>query len=296
MNTATATLDAKLAQIASLPVSDSTFGLSKSLFHAYVACLSLPDLCEAIQLNLMEKDEVRRPFRRRLIKIAGEYVGAPELEGLARSLLARAADGTTARRHADAMLSHLYPSLLPTTRKDLLDHWKGRGSRSAASRWLKALANDPLLFSIGEIVEYWRASHDDNAAKVVVAQGDAKTVETVLSELIAECSEGWIVARATIKASAVSEGCWNAIRERFPASYAYLCAKLRRSMGEDEAIQIVRAACAANTNWLSNDGGLAIWAEGQMGMWSTLDRIAELLPELEKQQYELIGLTVTEGR
>ena len=56
-----------------------------------------------------------------------------------------------------------------------------------------------------------------------------------------------------------------------------------------EALQIVKAASASDSDWPSNDAGLAIWAIGQMGMLSTLDRIRDMLPELEAKMYERYG-------
>ena len=225
------TLDDKLARIAAFAGSPPFVGLSASLFHAYIACLTLPELCEALFRHLGSKTEIRRPLRNRLVKVAGEVVGQSEVENLVQRLLASSSDVTAERRNIDAVLSHLYSCLLPATRALLLDRWKGRGTRGAAARWLKAITNDPLLFGIDEILGYWRASNDDDAAKVLATRGDKATLQDVLPELVGRCSQGWIIARAAMNAAVVSDECWAQIREKFPATYAYLCAKLGAPSG-----------------------------------------------------------------
>lgn len=283
------TFDDKLSRISAFAGSPS-FGLSASLFHAYIACLTLPELCEALFRHLGSDAKIRRPLRNRLVKIASESVGESQPEELVRRLLATTSNVAAERRSIDATLSHLYPHLLPQTRAAVLDRWKGRGTRGAAARWLKAITNDPLLFSIDEILSYWRVSNDDDAAKVLATRGDRTVLKDVLPELVDRCSQGWIIGRAAMNAAAVADPEWIQIRDKFPATYAYLCAKLHRQITGEQAIALVRAASSTHSSWPTNDAGLAIWAIGQMGMWDALDRVRDLVPELEAQALAKIGL------
>jgi len=47
----------------------------------------------------------------------------------------------------------------------------------------------------------------------------------------------------------------------------------------------------AAVTWPADDIGLAIWALGQLGMWSTLEKIRALLPEFQKDALARLGLS-----
>jgi hypothetical protein len=130
------------------------------------------------------------------------------------------------------------------------------------------------------VLAYWRYTGDARAAKLLAYRGDATLLADLLPKLIESCDEGWIVSRATPNAGAVSEACCEAIRGKFPATYAYLCAKGRRQLGEAEALDLVRESGAT---WPRGDRGLAIWVLGQLGMWSVLERIRAMLPEFHNE-------------
>ena len=98
----------------------------------------------------------------------------------------------------------------------------------------------------------------------------------ILPELIGGSEEGRIISRGVLRANSVSEDSWAAIRAKFPATYAYLCAEKGRSLSEQEAFAIVEEE---EDDWLR---GLAIWAIGALGMVSVLDRIRAALPEFRR--------------
>jgi hypothetical protein len=112
----------------------------------------------------------------------------------------------------------------------------------------------------------------------------------LLPELIERCQEGWIVGRAALNAELVSNASWGAIRGKFPATYAYLCAKVGRPIGEAEALDLVREAGAT---WPADDRGLTIWALGQLGMWSALEQVRILAPEFRAEDKAKIGLSTS---
>jgi hypothetical protein len=57
-------------------------------------------------------------------------------------------------------------------------------------------------------------------------------------------------------------------------------------MSDQEALEIVEEA----DNGSFGDRGLAIWAIGQLGMASVLDRIWDMRPEFEKRQLRRLGI------
>ena len=74
----------------------------------------------------------------------------------------------------------------------------------------------------------------------------------------------------------MSDDSWAAIRAKFPAKYAYLCAKKGRLLSEQEAFAIVEEEED------DRQRGLGIWAIGALGMVSVLDRIWAALPEFRR--------------
>ena len=180
----TLSFEAKLERIVKL-ANCVTASLASSLFHAHVACLSARELCDAILLTLESNEPLRRAPRGRLIRLAREGVVATEVERLAKGLLDISTAGTHKRQRVDAILSQLYPHLSPPTRSDVLQHWKSRGTRSAGARWLKAIRDDALLFGIEEVLGYWRASLNEDAAILLGQLGMWGTLERV-REVLAE--------------------------------------------------------------------------------------------------------------
>jgi hypothetical protein len=96
------------------------------------------------------------------------------------------------------------------------------------------------------------------------------TLGTLLAELVEHSAEGWIISHATMRAACVSEEAWVAIRETFPATYAYLCARTGRELRDDDAFAIIDEC-----DPLSNERGLALWSVGQLGLWRVLETVCE---------------------
>jgi hypothetical protein len=215
--------------------------------------------------------EVRGAIRKRLIRMGREGLAREEIDALGLRLMMI----TPARVQIDAWLSHIYPLLSAPTRQALLKRWRDRG---AAARWLKAIANDELLFSVDHVLAYWRLSGDWRAAKLLADRAEPSLLADILPELIESSEEGRIVSRGVLRANSVSEDSWTAIRAKFPATYAFLCAMKGRSLSEQEAFAIVKETDGG----VQGDRGLAIWSIGQLGMISVLDRIWAALPEFRR--------------
>jgi hypothetical protein len=262
----------------------------RSLLHAYVACLSYPDLCTAITMTLDGPVEARLVLRSRLLRMLRE--GCAELEPDSLVALvdqtAVASDADKALRQvADALHSAVFAHLPLPTQQMLLDLWVDRGTRGAMARWLKATKEHPALFDAEVALGYWRASKDARAAKSLAYQAPRETLMQIISELVDVCDEGWIIARAIVRAGSADASSWELVRARHPATYLYLCAQTRRPITDEEAFELV---CRCPGIAIVGGRGLAIWAVGQMGMISVLDRIREAAQTLhERDTAELLA-------
>ena len=265
-------LSAKLDRIQDCAAEADHDELARNLLHAYIACLDAADLCEAAFQTLSGATNIRLAIQSRLLRLGREGTIPLEIDQLGVKLLAVAPSNAKGRVRIDALLSHLYPFLGPATRHASCERWRDRGTRGAAARWLKAVSGDDLLFSAELVVDYWRQSGDWRAAKLIAYRAEPALLTDILAEFVRTCSEGWIVSRAALRAEFVSEDVWAAIRGAFPATYGYLCAKLSRYLDEEEAFALVSEARGGALG----DRGLAIWAIGQLGLWSVLDRVRRM--------------------
>jgi len=224
-----ASFDTKLSRIIEAGEDASQDELARNLLHAYVACLSVDELVDAVARTLDFPLEVRSALRNRVGRLAREEVS--NFEALAERLLGLSSDEHRVRRRVHSLLSAIYPYLVPPTRQAILERWCDLGTRDGERRWLKAIGNDDLLFSADAIFDYWRTSGDWNAIRILSARAAPEFLSQVLPDLLrGQGGEGWLVSRAALRASSVSEEGWAQLRARFPASYAYLCAKTGRGM------------------------------------------------------------------
>jgi hypothetical protein len=261
---------------------------ARSLLHAYIACLTFDDLCAAIALSLGEAADVRLALRGRLLRLLG---GTPSTDKRDRlvTLVEDTADLADAdkalRQTADALHSALIQYLPFPTQHHVLERWVDRGTRGAMARWLKATRDTPSLFDAAIALGYWRATHDYRAAKSLAYQASPEALESIVGELAAHCEQGWIISKAIMRGGCEDEGVWDRVRSSHPATYLYLCAQLRRPLTDDDAFDLV-GACPGIA--IEGDRGLAIWAIGQMGKVSVLDRIHDAADALfEKDTAEM---------
>jgi hypothetical protein len=136
------------------------------------------------------------------------------------------------------------------------------------------------------VLDYWRRSHDWRAAKVLVQCASSGLITEILPELIEGCEEGWIVSRSALRANSIAQESWTAVRSKFPATYAYFCAKTGRSLSEQEALAIIEDCDGGALR----DRGLAIWAVGQLGMVSVLDRLWTMRSEFRARDLRRLGI------
>jgi hypothetical protein len=268
------TLEDKLERIDECPLEPRLYEVECNLLHAYIACLTFDELCEAICRKIEAPTPLRMALRSRLLRLLrlshGEHA-----ERLAR--LVDAAEAIHECNHVlqtrvHALVSAIYSWLPILKRQEVLERWADRGTSGTVARWLKASGGDDALFDPAAILAYWRRSRDPRAGKILAYNADPGFLREIIAELATQCPEGWIVSKAALRARTIRDEVWELIRHHQPASFAYLCAMLGRSLTENEALQLVSEAPAG---MLSDDGrALVIWAIGQLGMVSVLDRLA----------------------
>lgn len=255
----------------------------RNLLHAYIACLTADELRAATLLTLEADQVLARAFRTRLVRLGRDGGNTGELDKLSKDLITHPPSGRRAGPRMESLLSAIYPYLSASARKVLLDRWIDRGNRSSANRWLKAMAGDDLLRDVDLIWGEWLVTHDPLAAKLFIQHASETRIAGALPELVAHAGEGWLISKAALKAPSLSEESWQAIRQNFPATYAYLCAKSDRPLLGCEAIAIVEESIGGPFG----DRGLAVWSIGQMRMIEVLDQLSERYDDLLKQEMEM---------
>lgn len=266
------TLGEKLERIYDCAKSPAPYGIERSLLHAYVACLTFDELCEAICITLKAEAPLRMALRGRLLRLLrlsdGQF--AERLSLLVEKAQSLHEDNYVMRTRVDALLSAVYSWLPLPTRHVVLECWIDRGTSGTADRWLKAMASDEPLFDAKAIFEYWLKSHNTLAAKILAYQAEPTFLDGILVELAVGGAEGWIISKAALRSTSIPDDIWHLLRDSHPASYAYLCAMAGRKLTDEEAIALIEETSSS----IANDGrGLVIWAMGQMGLISALDRL-----------------------
>lgn len=260
----------------------------RSLLHAYVACLKFSELCNAIIETLDAPADVRLALRRRLIRLLEtetDEACTDQLAFLIDQAGVRARINHRIREVVDALYSAILIYLPPNLHYDILEGWVNRGNRRSMGRWLKATRERPETFDANVATRYWLATKDARAAKGLAYLAEAVELRSIIRELVEFCEEGWIVARAITRLGDVDDHCWNIVRTRHPATYLYLCAKLKREVSEEDAYKLV---CRCSGLDVEGGRGLAIWAVGQMGMVSVLDKIQDSLEEIQRKDISTI--------
>jgi hypothetical protein len=279
--------DAMVERIRGIAVAGLSHPDAGSLLHAYIACLSVPDLCLAIAETLLAPTKLRLALRGRLVRLLRERDLAQRdhehVHDLIERIRATGRENRSVRPRVEALLSSVFEYLEPLQQQSIIETWIDRGTRGAAARWLKATAQVPTLFDEAAVMAYFRASEDGRAAKRLANQASPAFLTTILPELAARCEEGWILSKAAMRAQAVGDEVWPIIRSKHPATYLYLCARLHRGISEEEALEVVLISPNSITN---QTRGLAIWAVGQMGMVRVLDEVVGRGEELHRKDLE----------
>src|SRR5690242_7061658 len=82
---------------------DIPFSADRSLLHAYVACLTLAELCAALLINLEKPGSIRSALKARLVRLAQSEFDAHPLVTLVDDALALGAANKKLRPTVDAL-------------------------------------------------------------------------------------------------------------------------------------------------------------------------------------------------
>jgi hypothetical protein len=280
-------LDGIVERIRGIAVDGLSHPDAGSLLHAYIGCLSVPDLCRTIGEALAAPSKLRLALRRRLERLLREgnleQRDRERVHDLIEQSRAIGRENPSVRSYVEALLSAVFEYLQPPQQQSIIETWIDRGTRGAAARWLKATAQVPALFDETVVMAYFRSSGDERAAKRLANQSSPAFLVEILPELSDRCEHGWVVSKAAMRAQTVGDAVWPIIRSKHPATYLYLCARLRRSISEVEALELV---LTCPNSIMNETRGLAIWAVGQMQMTKVLDEVVRRGEELRKKDLE----------
>lgn len=268
----------KLSRIRDLAAPNIYDDTAMSFMHAYVGCLSMEELYDAVVATLTDPFPIHNAVRKRLARLCEAHERT--IDDLVERLLDQEKHSQL-RSRIEACFSQLYSSFSPSQRLALLDRWQDKGTSSARGRWIKAIATDEMHYSDELIAKCWGATRDPRAAQLLVKRASAEILEGLVPDFINAGVDGWIIGKAIMKAEAVSEEVWDSLREKQPATFAYLCAKGLRKMSEEEAVQ---AALDCPDTSYGSGKGLAIWSIGQLGLEGALDKLRVKLRVAEQKR------------
>lgn len=290
-------LQEKIERLAELARGEDR--LSRSLLRAYATRVIEAEIGDAVVSTIEADKRLRRPILNRLYRLVERRQNAEWLRALVGRLLDLKAAEPALTRRVNAILTRLYDFIGPDLRHAMVEAWRGDSRWDSIRCWLDAAARDPAQFEPAAVFRYWQATGDRRAAKLIASQAPAEFLVGVLLSLVEGCAEdeGWIVSRAAIRsheAERIGPDALAAIKDRFPVSYAYVCAMTGTPIPDDEAMAMVRACTSSD---LDDRRGLVIWSLGRLGMWDTLDRIREIAPELlaadKAAELRRLGLVLT---
>jgi hypothetical protein len=222
--------DGMVERIRKIAVEGLSHPDAGSLLHAYIACLSVPELCRTIGETLAAPSRLRLAMRRRLERLLRDggqaQPDSQHVHDLIEQSRATGRENPSVRPHVEALLSVVFEYLELPQQQSIIETWIDRGTRGAAARWLKATAQVPALFDEMEVMAYFRSSEDERAAKRLANQASPAFLTEILPELADHCEQGWIVSKAAMRAQTVGDAVWPIMRSKHPATYLYLCANL----------------------------------------------------------------------
>lgn len=248
--------------------------------YALAGCLTFSEASDAL-INLIKANAItRRPALVRLFQLANKSAHAKQVDVLAHRLTRLSKNQPALRVRINAVLSQLLPYVTAATKRKIVQIWKTDTLLDSKRRWLKAATDDHRFLNVNEIWLYWLQSRNNEAAQLVASHASSKFLRGTLSDLLENCDRGWIIGRAMIRAGRVPPDLLKDLKRKFPATYAYVCAKKKMSISHRDALALVVGAKD------SDDRGLILWALGQLGMWQTLEEIYELGPDIAKHDQE----------
>ena len=94
----------------------------------------------------------------------------------------------------------------------------------------------------------------------------------------------WYLSRLFLKVASADISTLERLSSLDEISFAYVSAKLERPLDEDRARELLKK------NWEDERAGLLVWSFGQMGFWSVLAEIPELIGGLLREKRARTGV------
>ena len=204
--------------------------LSRDLLHAYASCIGPGEVFDAVELTIEAATAVRRAVTNRLIRVCKEEPRPADLAQLVARLIALKRERRALVVRVNSIFARLIEHLDLQLQRRVIESWRSDERKDSSARWIKAAAERPELLDLVEVLNYWQATGDTEAAKLIAYKAPAELVADALPDLVEMCDEGWIIGRAALGAARVLPETLQAIRAKFPATYAYVCAMTGRAL------------------------------------------------------------------
>lgn len=247
--------------------NNASFAEARTLFAAYVQCLSPEEGCDLLIMSLSQKWDVRRVALRKVCADMEERSSATH-----RELLRRLTDGLRQldlkqRRKTAYCCIRMAVVAPPADRLRVLRSLL-RSSQAGLRRLIySALSKGAFRLRLRTIEVAWRQFRDPECAALMIDRLSVKDLVRHRVDLMKTLKRGWRVGRMYLRIGQSRSDLVEELREADPISYCYVRAKLNMPITEADACRIVRK------HFAHEKLSLLIWALGRMKLRGALDFI-----------------------
>lgn len=252
------------------------FLLRGSLTSAFISCLTPEETCQLLDLDFYQGFTTRRLVLRKIerdIESCGfrecHYELVERLVGVLDTLPYKKKNGCA------GCLSLLYDHAPQDVRHRLMGFFleskyvflRRRGYRKLFFTW------DASYESL--ITEVWNARRDSDCAWLIIYRFPVEYLRENFDDLLAKTADTWHSTKLYLRVSEIDFSKAEHLAQTDEIRYAYICAKLGRTLDPDTALSMFER------NKHDEELGLLIWCFGRMRLWSVLKTIEQDLDEEE---------------
>ncbi|MHB1991595.1 hypothetical protein [Metallibacterium scheffleri] len=257
----------RLAQVRELALRNA--GLEDfGLIRAIVKCLDQAQASELLEAEAGNSTRLRDAALRKVVAdIKGEF--AAFHQALVEKLLERLQVAPATTRQGIAFcLSSLLPSLPDDLKLGVIRAFVGSKYAGIRRRGYKALGKE--VVSSSEIVcGIWQASQDPETAWLAARFLPMSQLLEHREEIDALLTEGWQISRLYLRLYEVDATSLRHLLVRDGICYAYVTAKLGKTLEVSEAMELV-VKYAGDERF-----GLLLWSFGEMRLWEVLKSLGK---------------------
>lgn len=273
MNSAAADRKAQVRELALHNAGLDDFGL----IRAIVKCL---DEAQAAELLKEESERSTRLRDATLRKVTADIESgfAAFHRQLVEDLLERLQVAPANARQAVAFtLSSLLPSLPEDLKLAVVRAFVGSKYVGIRRRGYKALSRETV--SASDIVSnIWQSAQDQEAAWLAARLLPLSQLLEHRAEIEARLTEGWQISRLYLRLYEGDPSSLRGLLARDGISYAYVTAKLGKTLEASEARELAE-------KYAGDDRfGLLLWSFGEMRLWDVLKVLGEDLHRLHERR------------